>query len=241
MIAAQPTAPAPNTASIASGAGRRTLRMAPAPVWMPHPSGASVVSGASVGTLTRLRSSMSACLAERRLAEEVTVDGLTRAPHRRAAVRARATEEIARVEVAAVRGSSRQAIGARAARAERCEDVVADLDAGDRGAHLLHDAGAFVAQHAGKGEGEMAGLGGEVGVAQACRDQAHEHLVRARLIQVDVLEQEWGAGGVHDGGGRSDHLGPRLVGVGRFSRDRSRRRALRTFRGGRVRALDLDL
>ena len=63
MIAAQPTAPAPNTASTDSGPGRKALRMAPAPVWMPQPSGASVESGASAGTFTRPRSWMRACLA----------------------------------------------------------------------------------------------------------------------------------------------------------------------------------
>ena len=43
MMAAMPTAPAPNTAMVQPGSGRSASRIAPAPVWMPQPSGASVV------------------------------------------------------------------------------------------------------------------------------------------------------------------------------------------------------
>ena len=63
MMAAMPTAPAPNTAIVLPGSGRSTFMTAPAPVWMPQPRGARTCSGASSGTLTRQRSSTSACRA----------------------------------------------------------------------------------------------------------------------------------------------------------------------------------
>ena len=56
MIAAMPTAPAPNTARLWPAPTFRALITDPAPVGRPQPSGPSNSSGASFGTLMALRS-----------------------------------------------------------------------------------------------------------------------------------------------------------------------------------------
>ena len=114
--------------------------------------------------------------------------------------------------MAAVGGPSGEAVGALAAGTERREHVVPDLEVHDLGADLLHDASALVTQDARQREGEMTCLRGEVGVAHAGGDQAHEYLVRARLVEVHVFEEERRPGGVHDSGCRPGHLAPLLVG-----------------------------
>ena len=55
MIAARPTEPAPNTAMLLPAGGRSELSTDPAPVWMPHPNGATTSNGMSLVSLTALR------------------------------------------------------------------------------------------------------------------------------------------------------------------------------------------
>ncbi len=68
--------------------------------------------------------------------------------------------------------------------------MVALGDPGDVGADLLDDAGALVAEDPGEHLGRQAVAQREVGVAQAGRHDAHQHLVGARLVEVDLLEDE---------------------------------------------------
>ena len=63
MIALSPTEPVPKTATESSMPTPSELMTAPAPVMMPQPSGASISSGAFFGTLTTLRSRITACVA----------------------------------------------------------------------------------------------------------------------------------------------------------------------------------
>jgi hypothetical protein len=63
MIADKPTEPAPKTASDPEGATFSVLSTAPAPVWMPQPSGPASSSGNASGTRTALRSVTSASVA----------------------------------------------------------------------------------------------------------------------------------------------------------------------------------
>ena len=56
MIADSPTVPVPNTAMLDPASGRKTRRTAPAPVWIPHPNGATMSSGTSGSSRTTLRS-----------------------------------------------------------------------------------------------------------------------------------------------------------------------------------------
>ena len=79
--------------------------------------------------------------------------------------------------------------------------MVADLDAGDVGADLLDDAGALVAEHVGEHLGRQEAAHGDVGVAQAGGDDAHQHLVGARPVEVDLGEGEGLAGGLDEGDG----------------------------------------
>jgi len=51
-----PTLPTPKTASDEPDSGSRAFITAPAPVWMPHPSGPTTSRGTSSSTLTTLRS-----------------------------------------------------------------------------------------------------------------------------------------------------------------------------------------
>ena len=54
MMAAQPSAPVPKMAMVESGVGFATLKMVPAPVERPQPSGPRSSNGASLRTLTTL-------------------------------------------------------------------------------------------------------------------------------------------------------------------------------------------
>ena len=63
MRALSPTPPAPNTASVEPGWGRRTLSTDCAPVWTPQASGPRISSGASRGTLITLLAGASARVA----------------------------------------------------------------------------------------------------------------------------------------------------------------------------------
>ena len=58
-------------------------------------------------------------------------------------------------------------------------------------ADALDDAGALVPEHGRRVAGRVgAGRRVEVGVADAARDEADEHLARARLRELDLLHDE---------------------------------------------------
>src|SRR5207244_1607229 len=65
---------------------------------------------------------------------------------------------------------------------EQRHDVIARADRGHAVAHSLHDARALVTEHRWGIAGRVgARRGVEVGVADAARDEPHEHLSRLRL------------------------------------------------------------
>src|SRR5258707_2452735 len=61
--AASPTAPAPKIARLEPGCTSSELSTAPAPLWMPQPSGANTFSGRVLSTTTTLRLVAMACVA----------------------------------------------------------------------------------------------------------------------------------------------------------------------------------
>ena len=74
---------------------------------------------------------------------------------------------------------------------EERDDVIARDERLDAGADALDDAGALVAQHRRRVAGRVCpGRGVEVGVADAARDEADEHLAGPGLGQVDLLHLE---------------------------------------------------
>jgi hypothetical protein len=76
---------------------------------------------------------------------------------------------------------------AAAAGDERGHDVIADLQAGDPGADLRHDAGPLMPAAVGEVPDDAVGLGDVVvGVAQAGRDHPDQHLVVAGPVEVHV-------------------------------------------------------
>ena len=74
---------------------------------------------------------------------------------------------------------------------EERDHVVAGRDERDAVTDALDDAGALVAEHAGRVAGRVgAGGGVEVGVADAAGGEPDEHLARLRLGEVDLLDDE---------------------------------------------------
>src|SRR5262249_23765945 len=74
---------------------------------------------------------------------------------------------------------------------EQRDDVVARAHRRDAVADPLDDPGPLVAQDARRIAGRIdAGGGVQVGVTDAARGQAHEHLARARLGEIDLLDDE---------------------------------------------------
>ena len=92
---------------------------------------------------------------------------------------------------AAVRPVAAAVDALAALRGEERDHVVAGTDERDALAHPLDDACALVAEHARRVAGRVGARGRvEVGVAHAARDEAHEHLARLRLREVDLLDRE---------------------------------------------------
>src|SRR5690606_8113944 len=134
---------------------------------------------------------------ERRLPEEVRVDlGAVHGDGRRAV--GAPSAEVERVEPQAVAGRAGQAGAAPAAGGERQRDVVAGRDGGDVVADLLDDSGALVAEDGGRLEegGEL-----EVGGADADGAQPDQHLVGPRRAEVDVPQDQGFSRTLQYGGG----------------------------------------
>ena len=64
ITADSPTVPVPKIAMLAPASGRNARRTAPAPVWIPHPNGATISSGTSGSSRTTLRSVATAWVAK---------------------------------------------------------------------------------------------------------------------------------------------------------------------------------
>jgi hypothetical protein len=79
--------------------------------------------------------------------------------------------------------------------------VIAHLHARDRGADLLDDARALVAEHHRHRRRERAVADEQVGVADARRHDAHPHLVGLQVAELDVLQREGRTVRLHDGCG----------------------------------------
>ena len=78
-----------------------------------------------------------------------------------------------------------------ALRREERHDVIAGLDRGDTLGNALDDPGALVPEHGGRVAGRVRPRRGvEVGVADAARDEPHQHLAGLRLGEVDLLHDE---------------------------------------------------
>ena len=87
--------------------------------------------------------------------------------------------------------------------------MIAGDDVVDVASDGLDDPGAFVSEDCGEREvGEVAGGNAEIGMAQADRFDAHEHLVFAWSFQTTRGEREFGTGALgHDGRDLHDHVG----------------------------------
>ena len=170
--------PAPITATVSPGCTLARLSTAPAPVTTAHPMRHAASRGISLEmttawlSATTVRSVKTPALANWNAFSPPTVNGPAELAHRVAAV-GRLTA-VARV--------------AQPAAAERGEhDVVADLDLADGVTHLLHHAGALVAEHDRGGERDRAVEHRHVGVAQAGVDDPHHDLVGSRRAHLDVV------------------------------------------------------
>ena len=177
MMAAQPTAPAPNTARVRPGSGRRTLRTAPAPVWMPQPRGASVSEG------RRPRHRDEAALVhervprEGRLAEEVAAERSPVAGKHGALPSGRVPpKRLQGVKAWQYEGPAGAAFGALAAGGEaaRARGRPAATRVTDGPTASTMPAPSWPrTPGSGKGRGRPRG---EVGVTETGSDEAHEHL-----------------------------------------------------------------
>ena len=97
--------------------------------------------------------------------------------------------------------ATRGALRAGAACGDDAEaDVVPGLDVGHCRAHGFDDAGAFVAHHHRPAtRAELAVGESHVGVADAGRGNANEHLACCRRRELDLLDDEWLPRFVEDG------------------------------------------
>ncbi len=79
--------------------------------------------------------------------------------------------------------------------------MVSGNDVCDAVSHRLHDACALVPHHRGPlARAEVAVREANVGVADADRGDAHEHLARLRRVEIDVLDRDRVAGLAQDRG-----------------------------------------
>jgi hypothetical protein len=93
---------------------------------------------------------------------------------------------------AAVRPRAAAVDALAALRCEQRDHVVAGRERGHAGPDRLDDARALVAEHARRVAARVGtGRGIEVGVADTARREPDERLARLRLLQLDVLDDEW--------------------------------------------------
>src|SRR5262245_31199718 len=115
-------------------------------------------------------------------------------------------------------GPSGEAVLAAAAEdGQARDDVVARLEFVHRRAHGLHDARGLVAEDRRGGEGIVPVDEVQIAVADAAADDADEHLVRHRLVDLDVLDRERLMRPVKDGS--LHEIPPWVISWGRWRHD----------------------
>ena len=195
-----PTPPQPITAALSPIRGRATLRTAPMPVTAPQPSSAACQSGTLGGQRDDAAGGHDGALGEARDGEAMLQGGAVGQRQARGAVHERAAEAgIARRP--AERRPPRPACAAGAARGDHAEhDAVARRDVDDALADLLDGAGALVPEHHRPAPGaEAAGGEMDVGVADAGRRDAHQHLAGFRRRERHLLDADVAGLAQHDG------------------------------------------
>lgn len=110
-------------------------------------------------------------------------------------------QQVERIEGLAIHGRPALALRAGAVRQRRQNDMIARRDLGDAQADRHHHARPFMAQDRWERLAQQSVAAGDVGVAQACRDDAHQHLMQPDLRQIDRFDREGIAGIVADGSG----------------------------------------
>ena len=83
---------------------------------------------------------------------------------------------------------------------EARDHVIAGPHVADLLAHLFHDAGRLVAEHARRRHRQRALEHVQIAVADAAGARAHEHLARPGARELDVLDRERGLVRAHHGG-----------------------------------------
>ncbi len=184
-----PTPPRPTTTTSSPGRTAPAFTTAPPPVSTAHPSTAATSGGTSAPTTTAERRSTTACVANPET-PRWWCTGPSVAVQADAAV-----EERARGVRRGARRAGHDAAGAAsvalaAPRQERRDDPVADGEArsGCRDADRLDDARGLVAEQHRHGPRAVAVDHGQVGVAHARRLDAHEQLVGAGRIELELAD-----------------------------------------------------
>ena len=179
---------------------------APRPVDRPQANSAQCSSGASRETFASAISGITAYSAKTLVPMKWRIGSPARLRARRA------VRQMAEVLLGADRhaevGARRPAVLALAALGrEQRDDVIADRDVGDALADRLDHARALMAEHGRRVAGRVgAGRRVHVRVADAGGDEPHEHLARARILQVDFLDDERGSELLQYGGAHLGHV-----------------------------------
>ena len=188
FTADRPMPPQPITATVEPGSTFAAWNTAPTPVITPQPTSAQRSSGTSSRTFTTACSctSIFSAKADRLqcLVQHLAFPG---EPARRAG-------QQLHLGVLAEVGMAGHALRAFAAEHRQAgDDVIAGLDVGDVVADRLDHAGRLVAEHAGGGERIQAFHEMQVGVAEAGKGGAHQHLapLRAARCSTSSMVSGW--------------------------------------------------
>ena len=185
-----PTPPHPKTTARSPGRTAAVLKTAPTPVMAAQPISAATSRSAPSGSSTACVAGTTTCSAKQAVAMKWP-RSCPRALQAGAAVRHA-------VEVRADLAERRRAGGARAAAAARCHPGERDRVADARRQHArpdgLDDPGALVAEHHRQVVLPGAIHDVEVGAADAGGGDAHPHLARPRLAELDLLDAQRSTG-----------------------------------------------
>jgi hypothetical protein len=183
LIAARPTPPQPMTATVSPGRTLEVWIAAPTPVITEQPIRAARSSGMSLRIATQACSWISICSAKDDRFRNCCIGPVAAFRRGSSLGVALGVGRHAQRQVAGQAGFAVAAIGRQAG-----DDVVARLHGADFRADLLDDAGALVAQHRRQRVRVGALHEVQVGVAEAGGLGADQHLVRARLVDLDVFD-----------------------------------------------------
>ena len=200
--------PAPKTTHVEPASTFAVFIAAPMPVESPQANRARALERRLRVDLRERDLGHHRVLGERRGAHEVA-DRLAVAREPRRAVGQVALVLLLADREAEVRALASAVDALAALRREERDDVVAGRERADALADALDDARALVPEHRRRVAGRV-GAGGrvEVGVADAAGDEAHEHLARARLGQVDLVHDERRSELLEHGGPDLHHRDP---------------------------------